>query len=152
MGKLKTGAWCYYNNNTANGRTYGKLYNWYAVNDPRGLATAGWHVASDAEWSTMIEYLGGINLAGSKLKETGTVHWVSPNTGATDERLFTTLPGGYSYYTGGHFLMGSLGYWWTSTESDISNGSSVSIGYDAPSINRNNYTKRYGFSVRCVRD
>ncbi|MBK8080215.1 MAG: fibrobacter succinogenes major paralogous domain-containing protein [Saprospiraceae bacterium] len=79
---LSTGAWCYYNNDPIQGNKYGKLYNWYAVNDPRGLAPQGWHIPSDAEWTTLEITLGGVSVAGGKMKEAGTLNWVSPNTGA----------------------------------------------------------------------
>lgn len=91
---LTTGAWCYYQNDAENGKTYGKLYNWYAVNDPRGLAPEGWHIPTDAEWIALIDYLGGTNVAGGKMKQIGTVHWISPNLGATNESGFSALPGG----------------------------------------------------------
>src|ERR1035437_4904310 len=92
---LTAGAWCWYNNDSAtNASTYGKLYNWYAVNDPRGLAPTGWHVPSDAEWTTLSTCLGGNAVAGGAMKETGTTHWTSPNTGATNSSGFTGLPGG----------------------------------------------------------
>ena len=96
---LTTGAYCYYNNDSATyAATYGKLYNWYAVNDPRGLAPAGWHIPSDAEWATIETCLGGASVAGGEMKETGTIHWQSPNTGATNSSGFTGLPGGYRNY------------------------------------------------------
>ncbi len=82
-GKQGKPVWCYYNNDPKNGKIYGKLYNWYAVNDKRGLAPEGWHVPTDAEWATLITYLGGKDVAGGKLKETDTTHWQSPNTWAT---------------------------------------------------------------------
>ena len=90
---LTTGAWCYYNNDPANGTIYGKLYNWYAVNDPRGLAPTGWHIPTEGELIALSDCLGGQEVAGGKLKETGTAHWLSPNI-ATNETGFTALPGG----------------------------------------------------------
>src|SRR5436190_23369500 len=92
---LTTGAWCYYENNSANGTIYGKLYNWYAVNDPRGLAPLGWHVPSDEELTTLTSCLGGVFVAGGTMKETGTTHWLAPNTEATNSSGWTGLPGGY---------------------------------------------------------
>ena len=80
------------------GLGYGLLYNWYAASDAN-FATSGWHVPSYTEWTTLITYLGGSSVAGGKLKETGTVHWASPNTGATNESGFTGLPGGYRVNT-----------------------------------------------------
>ncbi len=94
---LTTGAWCYFKNDKDSGVTYGKLYNWYAVNDPRGLAPVGWHIPSDAEWSTLSAYLGGDSIAGGKLKESGTSHWNIPNTGATNVSGFSALPGGWLF-------------------------------------------------------
>src|SRR5450759_3473794 len=93
---LTTGAWCWCSNDSAtNASTYGKLYNRYAVNDPRGLPPTGWHVPSDAEWNTLITCLGGDPfVAGGAMKETGTTHWQSPNTDATNSSGFTGLPGG----------------------------------------------------------
>ena len=115
--ELTTGAWCWYNNDSANGAVYGKLYNWYAVTDPRGLAPKGWHVPSDDEWTTLFTVLG--NNAGGKMKETGTTHWLSPNTHATNRSGFTALPGGYcSGFYGNFNHIGLYGNWWSSTQSD----------------------------------
>jgi len=80
-GALTTGAWCYYNNDSTLSTRYGKLYNWYAVNDARGLAPQGWHIPTDAEWTTLGTTLGGDAIAGGSLKEAGTVSWATPNTG-----------------------------------------------------------------------
>lgn len=91
---LTTGAWCYYNNDPLNGCTYGKMYNWYAINDPRGLAPTGYHIPSETEVLTLQSYLGGQLVAGGKMKETGLLHWNSPNTGATNSSGFTALAGG----------------------------------------------------------
>src|SRR5690606_33259564 len=102
-GNLTTGAWCYYNNDPANEIIYGKLYNWYAVNDPRGLAPVGWHIPSDSEWTILTDYLGGFEVAGGKMKETGTTHWANPNIGADNSSGFTGLPGGYRAYNSAEF-------------------------------------------------
>ena len=115
---LTTGAWCYYNNDSANGSTYGKLYNWYAVNDSRGLAPTGYHIPTDTEWSTLTTCLGGESVAGGKMKETGTTHWASPNQDATNTSGFTSLPGGYRYYDGTFYDVGNHGLWWSSTQHD----------------------------------
>ncbi len=160
-----SGAYAIYNNDAANNTTYGKLYNWYAVNDSRGLCPAGWHVPSDAEWTTLINYLdpnaaGGDvfpNIAGGKMKSTGTIEngdglWYSPNEQATNESGFTGLPGGYSDDYGSYSSVGYDGYWWSSTEY----GSSVAwirlLTYDYSDVYRYTDGKRLGFSVRCVRD
>ncbi|MCB9001260.1 MAG: fibrobacter succinogenes major paralogous domain-containing protein [Bacteroidales bacterium] len=112
---LTTGAYCWYSNATAYKDTYGALYNWYAVNTGK-LAPTGWHVATDAEWTTLTTYLGGESVAGGKLKETDTTHWASPNTGATNETGFTALPGGYRGRGGAFGGIGGYGYWWSATE------------------------------------
>ncbi|MBM3401498.1 MAG: hypothetical protein FJY21_04145 [Bacteroidetes bacterium] len=93
-GENKQPAWCYYNNDPANGTKYGKLYNWYAVTDPRGLAPKGWHIPTDMEWTILIDYLGGPDVAGGKMKSTGSEYWKSPNREASNESGFSGLPGG----------------------------------------------------------
>jgi uncharacterized protein (TIGR02145 family) len=149
---LTTGAWCYYENNSAYGITYGKLYNWYAVNDSRGLAPSGWHVPTDAEWSTLTTYLGGVSVAGGKLKESGTTHWQSPNTGATNESCISALPGGYRYGNGSFYGIGNYGSWWSSSELDTSYAWNRYLYYNDANIRRYNFSKEAGFSVRCVQD
>jgi uncharacterized protein (TIGR02145 family) len=147
---LTTGAWCYYENNTANGTTYGKLYNWYAVNDPRGLAPADYHVPSDAEWTTLTTFLGGEDVAGGKIK--ATTLWNSPNTAATNISGFTGLPGGYRYYGGTFYVIGSFGIWWSSTQYDSTYAWSRNLYYSNGIAYRDSSNKNYGFSVRCLRD
>lgn len=152
---LKTGAWCYYNNEPANGAVYGKLYNWYAVNDPRGLAPLGWHVPSDAEWKTLSTCLGGVSVAGGKMKEKRSERrWYEPNTGATNSSGFTGLPGGVrGGGTIGEFgSIGYLGAWWSSTEEIGSYASALVLGYQRADAARGVGGKPDGFSVRCVRD
>ena len=112
---------------TTNYSTYGVLYNWTAAMngaasssaDPsgvQGICPTGWHLPSDAEWTTLTTYLGGLSVAGGKMKEAGISHWTSPNTGATNESGFTALPGGYRGDDGRFANIGILGYWWSSTE------------------------------------
>ena len=147
-----SGAYCCYSNNTSNCTTYGALYNWYAVNTGK-LCPSGWHVPSDAEWTTLVNYLGGEDVAGGKLKETGTTHWQSPNNGATNSSGFTALPGGYRFSSGGSFgLLGILGYWWSSTQLDGSDAWTRNLTYLNANVGRVNLVKSYGFSVRCLRD
>ncbi|HYK45550.1 MAG TPA: fibrobacter succinogenes major paralogous domain-containing protein [Parafilimonas sp.] len=147
--KLTTGAWCWYNNDSATGAVYGKLYNWYAVNDPRGLAPTGWHVSSDADWDTLSTFLG--KNAGGKLKDTGTIEagtglWHYQNKKATNKSGFTALPGGTRGPDGTYFeLIGYHGIWWTSTVRWLAN-SSGDILYG------NVNDKRCGYSVRCLKD
>ena len=116
----RQGAWCYYNNDPSSEAIYGKLYNWYAVNDPRGLAPSGYHVPSDTEWNILINYLGTSTIAGEKLKETGTCHWNSPNEFSDNQSLFTALPGGIRSSDpvgdAGFYEIGEQSFFWTSTE------------------------------------
>jgi uncharacterized protein (TIGR02145 family) len=164
---LTTGAWCYYNNTTANGTTYGKLYNWYAVagihdNDPstpnKILAPQGWHIPSDAEWQVLLNYLDPItgnsipNIAGGKMKSTGTSLWESPNTDATNESGFTGLPGGYRNSIGTFVQIGTGGYWWSSLELLTTSARGyVLFNYDGTGY-RANGNKTLGKSVRCIKD
>ena len=149
--ELTTGALCDYDNTPSNSETYGKLYNWHAVNTGK-LCPTGWHVPSDAEWTELTDYLGGTSDAGGKLKETGTTHWNSPNTGATNETGFTALPGGYRYSSGTFRYVGDYGLWWSATESNASNAWSRSVGYSYSYVGRVSRDKELGFSVRCLRD
>ncbi len=149
--ELTTGALCDYENTPSNSETYGKLYNWYAVNTGK-LCPTGWHVPSDAEWTELTDYLGGTSVAGGKLKETGTTHWASPNTGATNETGFTALPGGYRDFSGAFDGIGVHGYWWSATEGSTSYAWSRFMLNDDSSVYRNYFSKEVGFSVRCVRD
>jgi uncharacterized protein (TIGR02145 family) len=144
------GAYAIYNDDPANEKIYGKLYNWYAVNDPRGLCPAGWHVPSDTEWSTLETYLGGSDAAGGKLKSTS--DWKAPNTGATNSSGFNAFPGGYRFLYGTYFYIGGYGYWWSSTEYDSSLAWYRRLYCSNSFVLRYDYDKHYGFSVRCVRD
>ena len=147
-----TGAYCDYDNNPVNSATYGRLYNWYAVNSGN-LAPAGWHIPSDAEWVTLENYLGDASLAGGKLKETGTTHWQSPNTAASNETGFTGLPGGYRSSTGSYYEITYKGVWWTSTTgTDISYAYYRFLDFNIGFIIRNEDYKVDGYSVRCIRD
>ena len=157
---LTTGAWCYYNNDPANGAIYGKLYNWYAVsgindNDPNTpnkiLVPLGWHVPTDAEWTTLTDFLGGVSIAGNKMKEIGTTHWNS-NSGATNSSGFTGLPGGYRSTNGTFDYIGNYGYWWSSSEYGTAFAWYRVLYYVSGSASRNYYNKKNGFSVRCLRD
>lgn len=150
---LTTGAWCYYNNDSATyAAIYGKLYNWYAVNDPRGLAPEGWHVPTDFEWTTLENCLGGSSVAGGAMKEIGTTHWTTPNTEATNISGFTGLPGSYRSNNGTFGAIGITGIWWSSTEFITAFAWDRILGYNNGLILRSNDNKRYGFSVRCIRD
>ena len=106
-------AWCYYENDPKNGAKYGKLYNWYAVNDPRGLAPKGWHIPTDAEWTELTDYLGGVEKAGAKMKSKE--GWYKNGNG-TNSSGFSGLPGGLRSSYGAFDVIGYYGYWWSSTE------------------------------------
>ena len=151
-GNLSTGAYAVYDNNETHADTYGYLYNWYAVNDSRNIAPEGWHVPTDDEWQTLVDYLGGSSVAGGKLKEAGTEHWNSPNTGATNESGFTALPGGCRDDGGGYDGMGYYGYFWSSMGSSSSYTWGRELGYDFSDVFRDYYCKQDGFSIRCLRD
>jgi uncharacterized protein (TIGR02145 family) len=160
---LTTGAWCYYNNDAANGAIYGKLYNWYAVNDVRGLAPTGWHVPSDAEWNKLVkcidpsadttcQYCVQSGTAGGAMKETGTSHWLRPNTGATNSSGFAGLPGGLRSKGGPFNNVGYDGYWWSSSEYGTAGAWLRFLDYYGSNVFRNYDYKTAGFSVRCLRD
>jgi uncharacterized protein (TIGR02145 family) len=148
-----TGACCFYNNDTttANRVIYGALYNWYAV-DSGKLAPTGWHVPADSDWAKLIAHLGGESEAGGKLKESGTAHWASPNTGATDEARFTALPGGCRLANGTFSSIGYYGHWWSATVDDHANSWYRSLNYGYALAFNGINGKQNGFSVRCVRD
>jgi len=145
-------AWCYYDNDPANGKIYGKLYNWYALSDWRGLAPEGWRIPSDEVWKKLIKLMGGYEVAGDKLKATDTTYWQSPNTGATNETGFTALPGGRRFNEGSFYNFGEFGYWWSTTEHDSYYAFYRGIAYNHSDVFRDNVNKEFGFSVRCVRD
>ena len=150
---LTSGAWCWFNNDSVkNAAIYGKLYNWYAINDPRGLAPKGWHVPSEVELATLSLSLGGDLVAGRKLKESGTSHWTTPNAGATNSSGFTGLPGGYCSKEGIFDNIGRYGVWWSSAERSSNLAWYRSLNYSLEDFSGDNDDKRYGFSVRCLRD
>ncbi|MBK6565380.1 MAG: fibrobacter succinogenes major paralogous domain-containing protein [Saprospiraceae bacterium] len=151
---LTTGAWCYYNNDPIQGGKFGKLYNWYAINDPRGLAPQGWHIPNDEEWTTLETTLGGSSVAGGKMKEAGSgvpFNWQSPNTAADNSSGWAGLPGGYRV-TNGFFDVGFYGNWWSSTEGSTTTAWLCNLRSGSGSIFRDYLNRRNGFSVRCLRD
>jgi uncharacterized protein (TIGR02145 family) len=151
-----SGAYTIYNNDPVNDGLYGKLYNHYAVTDSRGLCPTGWHVPSDAEWTTLENQLGGSSVAGGALKSTATQPtpggWNSPNTGATNSSGFSALPGGRRSGDGDFYSMTSNGFWWSSSVLSGSNAWSRYLDYDNSLVNRFNANRTAGFSVRCCRD
>lgn len=146
---LTTGAWCYLDNDPTNGAVYGKLYNWYAVNDPRGLAPNGWHIPSDNEWTTVTTFLGGANIAGEKMK--ATTGWGSSSVQATNSSGFSALPGSHRWFYG-PFLSSTIGNWWSSTPAEGTSAWNRSMAYNHSSVGRSNYGWKSGYSVRCVRN
>jgi uncharacterized protein (TIGR02145 family) len=169
---LTTGAWCYYDNLTQNGVEHGKLYNWYAVagiydnasfSNPslrKELAPAGWHIPSDSEWTTLTNYLGGVSVAGGKMKETGNLFWIGSNTGATNASGFSARASGFRQISSidGSVSFGNKGsyfYCWSSTPLNIS-APSIAIGRYLSNSNTNIYvfnrTIKEGNSVRCIKD
>jgi uncharacterized protein (TIGR02145 family) len=150
---LTTGAYCNYNNTTGNDTiaTYGRLYNWYAINTGK-LAPEGWHVPTNAEWTTLTDYLGGTSGAVGKLKETGTTHWSNPNIGATNESGFTALPGGHRYVNGSFESVGSYGCWWSSTEGGKDFAYGRYVFCSDSSLISDYVNQELGRCVRCLRD
>ncbi|MEO8710555.1 MAG: fibrobacter succinogenes major paralogous domain-containing protein [Parafilimonas sp.] len=148
--KSTTGAWCWYNNDSATGAVYGKLYNWYAIHDPRGLAPEGWHIPSDSEWRVSETFLG--KAAGGKMKETGTAHWTDPNIDATNSTGLTGLPGGYRSFSGQFCYINYLGLWWTSTEFDTVNAWYRRMLCYSNFLDWWRFPKTMGFSVRCIKN
>ncbi len=147
-----TEAYCWYNNDEAtNKNTYGALYNWYAVKSGK-LCPAGWKVPSDQDWTTLFNSLGGDStLVGGKLKEAGTAHWVTPNTGADNSSGFTALPAGSHYTNGVFYLMGKYGWYWSSNESSSEEAWHIYVQYNTSNIYRKAASKKIGFSVRCIK-
>jgi uncharacterized protein (TIGR02145 family) len=145
-----------YDGDEKNVPNYGRLYTWFAATDSRDVCPTGWHVPTDDEWTTLTTYLGGENVAGGKLKETGTTHWFSTNSGVTNESGFTALPGGCRiFYDSSFFGILFDSFWWSSTS--LETGSLNSswnrvIGNSENYIQRGSWLKLNGFSIRCIKD
>ena len=170
--KLTTGAWCYYDNDPKNGKIYGKLYNWYAVNDPRGLAPEGYHIPSEDEWKELINFLGGIKKADVKMKEIGFTYWKKPigsiyytptTTPANNSSNFTALPGGnLSKAQDHHNRLSNFDYigeetsWWSSSKNDRLYGGAdafaVLLDYYHNYVYYQVYDLYYGNYVRCIKN
>ncbi len=151
-----SGAYAIYNNNPVNDGLYGKLYNHYAVTDSRGLCPTGWHVPSDSEWTTLENQLGGSSVAGGALKSTATQPspggWNSPNTGATNSSDFTALPGGLRDNYGDFNDVAYVGFWWSSSVFSGSSAWGRLLFSNGSDVNRTNYGRTNGYSVRCCMD
>jgi uncharacterized protein (TIGR02145 family) len=136
-----------------NADTYGRLYTWFAATDVRSVCPTGWHVPTDIEWETLKLYLGGDSIAGGKLKETGTTHWQTPNSGATNEVKFNVLPAGYRNYTGSFVSLQLSSYIWSSSQNPTPEWSwGQRIGYNDGILLRGGYYKQSGASVRCIQN
>lgn len=143
---LTTGAYTIYN-------SYGKLYNWYAISDPRGLAPAGWHIPSDSEWTILATFLGGDTIAGGKMKDTASWSTTNPNAGgATNSSGFTAKASGY---VGNNGIAGPSGYgvWWSTSESSTTNVWTRVLSLSSAALSRGNLdNKKHGYAVRCIKD
>ena len=145
------GAVAVYDDDPVNEAIYGLLYNWYAVDDGRGICPNGWHVPTDAEWTVLTNYLGGENIAGGKMKTT--TLWNAPNTGATNESGCSGLPGGNRDIDDGYFnYLGRTGYWWSASERFAESAWERHLEYNKAGINRSSPGKSNGFCVRCIMD
>lgn len=149
---LTSGAYCDYINTPDPSGPFGRLYNWFAVNDSRNIAPNGWHIPTDDEWTILTTYLGGEDAAGNKLKEAGSFYWGDDNTRATNETGFTALPGGFREPNGTYGAMYVGGWWWSSTEySDTI--AWIRYMHTALLYVVHDYsTKGNGYSIRCLRD
>ena len=159
-GNLLTDAYCWYNNEIDNKTTYGALYNWYAAKSGK-LCPSGWHVATLEDWTRLVTFLGGIDVAGGKLKEAGNTHWLDQNVGATNESGFTALPGGYrgsGLGDGAFYALGYYGWFWTSTVYPMDPVWDHIAGYvwqmtgSYGNCLQSNLWDMMGSSVRCIKD
>jgi uncharacterized protein (TIGR02145 family) len=154
-----SGAWAYFNDDVSYACPHGKLYNWYACADSRGLCPVGWHIPSSDEWIALSNSLGGQPVAGGKMKSIGTINsgnglWYTPNTDATNSSGFSATPGGSRLNVGGEYVfLGLTGYWWSITEgSDSLSAILCTLYHETASLGASNGGKRYGISVRCLHD
>jgi uncharacterized protein (TIGR02145 family) len=142
-----------YENKDSNLYSYGRLYTWFVVNDNRNVCPTGWHVPTQVDWATLIQFLGGDSLAHGKLKEVGTKHWDKPNIGATNKSGFTGIPGGNHHPKGTFLFMGECGHWWSSTEFDKNFAWRLRLRYNNDIENFLDYApKLMGWSIRCIKD
>lgn len=149
---LTSDAFCNYNNNAKNAKKYGLLYNWYAAADSLNICPAGWHVPTVNEWKKLEAYLGGVGLAGGKMKEAGTKHWMKPNTKADNSSGFTGLPGGFRNTNGTFDAIGNNGQFWSSTMFSVTSAWHRNMYYNVGFVDNVYGYKTDGFSVRCMKD
>lgn len=150
--KTGMGAYCNYNNDTNNISLYGRLYNYFAVSEDRRIAPVGWHIPGDDEWQTLIDYLGGDLVAGGKMKEIGSIHWINPNIGATNESGFTGLPAGIRTNEGVFVNVGINTIFWSNLQFHSYTAFDRALTYDYTGVYYDNDFKRCGLSIRCVKD
>ena len=162
---LTTPAWCWYKNDSIAYSAYGRLYNWFAATDIRGIAPVGWHIPTNSDWKKLIKCIDPnadtscqscitSYSAGGAMKESGLLHWANPNVVTTLRSGFNALPGGYRY--AGMSIdftdITAFGYWWSTSEYSPTNASNFQLfNYDSIVV-QNNYSKYLGYSVRCVKD
>jgi uncharacterized protein (TIGR02145 family) len=149
--QLPTPGYCWYNNQSDYGNTYGALYNWPTVSSQK-LCPTGWHVPTDTEWISLENQLGGLSVAGGKLKEIGTEHWTVPNSGATNEMMFNALPGGYRMNTGEYDNKGSYGNFWSATSVNATVAYYRYLYYGNGTMTKSFVNQKYGLSVRCLKN
>lgn len=154
---ITIGAYSEYDTDPSNADIYGNLYNWYAIDDSRGIAPEEWHVATDEEWLELTEYLGGFSFAGGSMKAVGTIEndqgwWHEPNTGANNESGFAAIPGGYRSEYGYYYHKGYYSAFWSSTEGGSYWAWHRDLSYNSTIVERSGYDKHMGSSIRCVKD
>ena len=151
---LTTGAYCNYNNDPNNSITYGRLYNWYVIKDPRNVAPLGWHIPSEDEWKQLSNFLGGDNVSGGKLKEISATHWYSPNEGASNSSGFTSLPSGYRSELGPYYNINKTFICWNTREFPIApnQAGEIQISYIYSKITIGAGIKNEGMAIRCIKD
>jgi len=149
--KLKTGGFCWFNNDEENKEDFGALYNWYAV-DSKKLCPVGWHVPSELEVESLITFLGDQNIAGNRLKEASTEHWMTSLTIVTNEFQFSALPGGFRLYSGSFSELRQYGVWWTSTGYQSSQAWNMGLYFNSSKLYNGHDITQAGFSVRCIKN
>jgi uncharacterized protein (TIGR02145 family) len=148
-----SGAWAYYNSDASYACPYGKLYNWFACTDARGLCPTGWHVPSDAEWTVLTDFLGGESVAGGKMKSSGTTGpWISPNIAAANVSGFSAVGAGFRYIIGAYSDINFGMFCWCSSEFNSDSALTRALSTLNSGCVRGSQYYQYGYSVRCLRD
>lgn len=149
-GEDKKPAWCYYNNDPSNETKYGKLYNWFAISDPRGLAPLGWHIPNDTEWEELSNFLGGKTVAGASLKPSASIATSTSNPIAASG--FDAQAGGYRYYYGNFSQLLTNGYWWSSSKNYVYISMNRNMLYFSNDLYKGLVNEKVGYSVRCMKN